>query len=194
MKPSLSAGPTTDTSLSGYATERNDYPATPLKAAGAWFLNRSMTWPNPTTPTVKQQACKQKASRLYLELIPKGERQSGEFLLLQRVGGGGGDGGGSSRDLNLQVRLKQSSSVQVWPVGLSWLMTPFVAFYCAWANREWQEAVLIHQESQNPARVCASCLIDFNGNARISGVDSETGVQKLPALSRAKYREGRICL
>lgn len=95
MKPSLSAGPTTDTSLSGYATERNDYPATPLKAAGAWFPKRSMTRPNPTTLTVKQQACKQKASHLDLELIPKGERQSGEFLLLQRVGGGGGDAGGS---------------------------------------------------------------------------------------------------
>lgn len=56
MKTSLSAGPSTDTSLSGYATKRNHYPATLLKEAGACLPKGSVAWPNATTITVQQQA------------------------------------------------------------------------------------------------------------------------------------------
>lgn len=47
-------GPGTDTSLSGYATEWNDYLATPLKEPGASFPETSVAGLNVSTTVVKR--------------------------------------------------------------------------------------------------------------------------------------------
>lgn len=116
MKPSLSAGPSTDTSLSGYATKRNDYPATLLKEAGACFPSRSLVCPSPTlTNTGRQQANGPTACPFCLESHSE-NRQSGEFFLFQGVGGSGGEGQSTADSgVNLQAPLQQRSSVQAGP-------------------------------------------------------------------------------
>lgn len=80
--------------------------------------------PAPVQHLLPQDSNKRTNKQPVLSVLSKSHsenRQSGEFFLLQGVGGGGSGGGGAGKsttdsDGNLQVLLQQRSSVQAGPV------------------------------------------------------------------------------